>query len=111
MYITSLRGLENYEYAVHKLWWMQCLEEEKKQLQGGENCMTNFTIKLPSPNDYGEQVNQKEGGRTYIALFSMYLTLVTVVFNLIKLCEVEGKTTVNNTFKHFTKLSKMYTRR
>jgi hypothetical protein len=59
---------------------------KKKQLQGGENCMTNFTIKLSSPNDNGEQVNQVERGRTYIALFSMYLTLVTVVLNLTKLC-------------------------
>ena len=58
---------------------------EKKQLQGGENCMTNFTIKLSSPDDYGEQINQVERGRTYIALFSMYLTLVTFVLNLIQL--------------------------
>ena len=65
MYIICLSGLENYEYAVHKLWWMQCLEEKKKQLQGGENCMTNFTIKLSSPNDYGEP-SQPSGGRTDI---------------------------------------------
>jgi len=58
----------------------------KKQLQGGENCMTNFTIKLSSPDDYGEQVNQVETGRTHIALFSMYLTFVTAVLNLIQLC-------------------------
>jgi len=29
MYIICLRDLENYEYAAHKLWWMQCWEEEK----------------------------------------------------------------------------------
>jgi len=26
-------------------------------------------------------------------------------------CEVKGKTTVDNTFKHFTNLTKIYTRR
>jgi len=67
--------------------------DKKKQLQGGENCMTNFTIKLSSPNDYGEQVNQVEGGGTYvfIVVFSMYLTHYSgrvtqiCVFNTVKL--------------------------
>jgi hypothetical protein len=67
MYIICLSVLENYEYVVHKLWWVQYLER-KEQPQDGENCMATFTIKLSSPTDYGDQVNQMETGWAYITL-------------------------------------------
>ena len=80
--------------------------------------MTNFTIKLSSPNDY--EASQPSGGRTDIHRTLQYVLNIGYrrpSFNKVMLnwtmlkCKVKGKTTANNTFRHFTKFSKIYTRR